>query len=229
MTEVKTIVCLANSYRGGVRCVAGKEITGGNIGNWIRPVSNLEGEEIQEYKCHDGQELKLLDIIDVPVIKHCPKDHQKENWLLDTEALGEIWQKKGRLKWSQLQSLKDKTDILWSDEWIEQRGMNDRISNDDVKKDSLRLIHVNELTIISKSRYNGGRSVQAYFQHNSIDYQFWVTDPECINKHKRDREDAKVELDESYLTVSLGLRYEKDNFCYKLVAGVMERKEMEKQ
>ena len=54
-TMVKRILCLANSRKGGDRCVAGREI------------------------------LASLDVVDVPVIKASPQEYQRENWLLDPE------------------------------------------------------------------------------------------------------------------------------------------------
>jgi len=44
----KTILCLANSRKQSGRCIAGREITDGKPGDWIRPVSGRDTEEISE-------------------------------------------------------------------------------------------------------------------------------------------------------------------------------------
>lgn len=81
----KTIICLANSRKINGRCVAGKEIAGGKIGAWIRPVSSQPAGELSEKdrcyeNCHDP---KLLDVIRIPMIKAQPHGCQTENHLID--------------------------------------------------------------------------------------------------------------------------------------------------
>ena len=48
MQGVKRIVCLANSRKMHGRCVAGREWRDGLAGQWIRPVSNREQQEVLE-------------------------------------------------------------------------------------------------------------------------------------------------------------------------------------
>ena len=36
---------------------------------------------VVEYR--DGSDPKLLDIVDVPLLRQCPEEYQRENWLLD--------------------------------------------------------------------------------------------------------------------------------------------------
>lgn len=43
---IKRLVCLANSRKSGGRCIAGRELLAGNVGEWIRPVSGREHEEV---------------------------------------------------------------------------------------------------------------------------------------------------------------------------------------
>jgi hypothetical protein len=44
---IKRLVCLANSRKSGGRCIAGRELLTGNLGEWIRPVSDRKNEESQ--------------------------------------------------------------------------------------------------------------------------------------------------------------------------------------
>ena len=49
--KVKQIVCFANSRKLGGRCIAGKEwLADGVLGQWIRPVSDREFEEVSAYE-----------------------------------------------------------------------------------------------------------------------------------------------------------------------------------
>ena len=86
MPYVKRIVVLANSYKTGGTCIAGKEVLAAGYGGWIRPVSERAGEELSwsEAQYRRGQRPKLLDVIDVPVLgPSAGRSHQAENHLID--------------------------------------------------------------------------------------------------------------------------------------------------
>ena len=81
MQSVKRIVCLANSRKLHGRCVAGREWTDGRAGQWVRPVSDREHQDVSEYErqYEDGSDPRVLDIIDVPVLDPKPEIYQTEN------------------------------------------------------------------------------------------------------------------------------------------------------
>lgn len=97
MAVTKRIVCLANSRKLQGRCVAGVELTGGRAREWVRPVGDREHQAVSEHErqYRDGSDPRLLDIIDVPLLEHRPKDYQRENWLLDPKK---YWKKAGVFK-----------------------------------------------------------------------------------------------------------------------------------
>ncbi len=72
MSYTKTIFCLAASRKHGGYCFAGKDI---ETGEWIRPVSNRPKEEISVVECTtpDGTQAKLLDILEIPLIRETPR------------------------------------------------------------------------------------------------------------------------------------------------------------
>ena len=70
MPSVTKLICLANSWKRGERCIAGIN----TIKNrWIRPVSNLpDGRITKEMRRIKGLEPALLDVLEIPLAKTGP-------------------------------------------------------------------------------------------------------------------------------------------------------------
>ena len=224
MPHVKRILCLANSRKLSGRCLAGREFDGLEAGQWIRPVSDREHEEVSEYErqYEDGSDPRVLDVVDVPLREPRPSGYQVENWLLDPEY---YWQKAGRLPQTELSKFSEPYRTLWIDGHSTRTGRNDKIPLDLLPgvKSSLCLIHVDSLTLAvfapSEAFGNPKRRVQGRFAHAGSDYAFWVTDPTFERKYLA-QPDGTYEIGECYLTVSLGEPYR--GACYKLIAAVVE-------
>lgn len=222
MATTKRIVCLANSRKLRGRCVAGVELS--HLG-WIRPVSAREHQEVSEYErqYRDGSDPRLLDIIDVPLLEHRPKDCQQENWLLDPE---DYWKKVGVFEWKNLDTLAETGGTLWRNGYSTGKGLNDRIPVDQAAEEtsSLKLVHVDRLLLRvfapGAAFGNPERRVQAQFQFTVNDYTLRVTDPR-IEQTCLAKENGHYQLGECYLTISLSEPF-KGN-CYKLIAAVLEK------
>ena len=181
MPDGKRIVCLANSRKLNGRCVAGREWTGDRVGRWIRPVGNRDDQEVSEYErqYEDGSDPRVLDVIDIPMLKPCPTSFQSENWLLDPEC---YWEKVGRLSWFDLPTFVDPAAPLWLDGHSTYHGRNDRIPIDatDSVADSLRLVHVDQLahSVFKPGEAFGNmkRRVQGRFKYAGNQHSLWVTD-----------------------------------------------------
>ena len=93
-------ICLADSYKNGGHCIAGKRT---DTLQWIRPVSrNVEdGLSNSQISYEDGSYPRLLDIIEIEVIKPVPCFHQTENWLFDEN-----------IKWKKIDVFKGSLDSL---------------------------------------------------------------------------------------------------------------------
>src|ERR1700674_4959190 len=113
MAYIKRIICLANSYKTGGTCIAGKEVLANGYGGWIRPVSARSTAEVwpSESRYENYASPKLLDIIDVPLLNPAPQHHQTENHVIDTT---QRWTKVGELPWNVLAELRDQPATLWS-------------------------------------------------------------------------------------------------------------------
>jgi len=220
------MVCLANSRKLHGRCIAGLEVTADNApGPWIRPVSNREHQEVSEYERQypDGSDPALLDIVDVPLLQHCPHEYQRENWLLNPEY---YWERAGTLQWQHLRSFSETTGSLWRNGFHSYSGSNDRIPLPDAAAEtsSLKLIHVGRMRLRvfapGEAFGNAKRRVQGRFTFDGVTYALWITDP-VIERRYLALDDGHHDLPESYLTASLGEPF--GDYSYKLVAAVMVR------
>lgn len=225
MSTVKRIVCLANSRKLNGRCIAGKEIVSDKVAGWIRPVSAREHEEVSEYERQfpDGSDPRILDIIDIPLLKPTPRDYQQENWLLDSDH---YWEKVGQLEWPTLGAFTDKDEPLWINGYSTYNGLNDTIpiSLALCLRNSLRLIYVNSLKLSvfkpGEAFGNLKRRVQGRFRYNGTEYRLWVTDPNYERAYLA-KQDGDYEITETYLTISLGEAYNEST--YKLIAAILQR------
>jgi hypothetical protein len=224
MAFVKRMVCLSNSRKMMGTCVAGKEATETNFGVWVRPVSHRPKQEVSLYERQypDGNEISLLDIVDISLQFPCPFVHQTENWLLDPR---QRWKLIGRIRWSDLVLFADKPRILWINGPRTLYGLNDRVRLSKCKSlgGSLYLLHIKNLRFHVFTPGTGyGKAwlrVHAEFTYAGINYRMWTTDPvmEAIYK---DRGVGIYSIGECFVTVSLSEPHD-DGYCYKLVAAVM--------
>ena len=99
MSYNKTILCLANSRRPTGRCIAGKEVVSDGYGNWLRPVSARDSEEIseEERRYEDGTDPKVLDIIRILFLEPRPTIYQTENHVIDDQ---DYWEKVDQAGWN---------------------------------------------------------------------------------------------------------------------------------
>ena len=203
----------------GERCVAGIEVSRGKPIAWVRPVSKREHEDLdaRERRYRNGDEPKLLDLVEMLLLEPRPHGYQTENWLIDPK---QRWKLVGSYSWDDLVKLVSYKRPLWIDGYNSQHGLNDHVPIPEALTldHSLRIIHVPWLTIrVFKVMYRP--AVQAEFTFAGSHYRLRVTDP-AIEAAFLDTE-GQFELGESCLTVSLGMLF--NDSGYKLVAGVLPK------
>ena len=223
--NTKRIVCLANSRKRGGRCIAGKEILeDGRPGGWVRPVSDRENEGVKECERQygDGSEPRVLDVVDVPVLRPMPQDYQHENWQLNPKRR---WVKVGCVDRNVLSQCVDTDETLWTNGYSTINGLNDQIPLLAAKslKSSLRLIRVDrmKLSVFQPGKNFGDyrRRVQGRFRYRGTDYWLWVTDSNYEGQYLQ-RPNGSYPIGGCFLTVSLGGSH-RDNNSYKLVAAII--------
>ena len=134
------------------------------------------------------------------------------------------WEKVARLSSLDLPGLADPTDPLWIDGHSTYNGLNDKIplTHAALVTDSLRLLHVDRMQLVvfrpGEAFGKNKRRVQGRFTHAAFEYWLWVTDPD-IERSYLAKLDGTYEIDDCYLTVSLGESY--GDACYKLIAAVI--------
>lgn len=221
MSNVKQIVCLANSRKLSGRCVAGKEVVGSGYGGWIRPISARPSAEVSEdeRRYENGVEPRLLDIVEIPIIGATPHLHQSENHVIDAER---TWAKKGEVPWIELKKLLDKPASLWVNEDSSRHGLNDRVRQDLAAKltNSLLLIEPEDLTITVQNEGSPKRRVRAEFKFKGTTYKLIVTDP-IAEQVFLGKPNGTHPVRNAYLCVSLTEEF--DGSCYKLVAAVISK------
>lgn len=231
--NVKRMICLANSSKHKGRCVAGRELLQGSAGGgWIRPVSARTGEELsQSERCYaNGQEPRLLDVVEVCLEQSQAHGCQKENWRIDARHK---FKSVGRITWMELESFVENPETLWSNVQSTRNGRNDElpVAVADAMSSSLVLVKVPRLSLRvwapNEAFGNPERRVQARFVYRNVPYALWVTDPVVCDEYLR-RQNGEYLLMECCVTLSISAPFSKDNgqtCCYKLVAAIIRRDE----
>lgn len=208
------IVCLANSYKPGGRCIAGMDI---NTKQWIRPVPNNMNRALTRQRMINGEEPNILDVLEIPMEDHGPdEEYQPENRLLKK---GE-WQKIGRLQPQDLLDYcEDDRVVLHNDQDYVLPDL--LLSKPINERKSLQLIHSSNVKF-NRDLYDN-RKWRAFFQYGRKKYlDLKLTD---VVLSDRLRKNEKIS-NECILTISLATPWKRDEKtperCYKMVAGVVE-------
>jgi len=223
---LRTIVCLANSKKPpSGRCVAGKELEGPRGGQWVRPVSAREGQEVSEdeRRYENGRRAQLLDIINVPLISHQPTGHQVENYILDSDY---YWEPIGRTTWVQVIALIDPYDAnFWQPGESTRHGLHDKISELIAPSinSSLKLIRPENffLVVQREEGYEGRPSrkrVRGSFNYHGRSYILSVTDP-WVEDDYLTRSEGTYEIENAVLCISLAGVWH--GYAFRLVASVI--------
>jgi hypothetical protein len=218
------MICLANSIKLGGRCVAGFRTDGKG---WFRPVSSRTSGELHpnDYALSDGTTLHLLDLVRVPVIRHDPRPHQPENWIISGE------------KWDLLKRpILTKYLLALVNKNVSQGPLlfgcgSDRVSYSDLCQkpinSSLTFVFPKELKwSIENNPFHVSKQTRAIFKIENQHYNLVITDPVWRTKLQEldigIYESGQLGIKQNDLiifTLSLGEPF--DGACYKLITGIV--------
>lgn len=230
----KTIVVLANSIKKRGRCLAGKEIIWNGreweIGGWIRPVPDEAGSEISTTLLQQkAGEVKLLDILEIPLRRHVPTSDQPENWLLGDGK----WNRSDSIQHADLASFADTPQLLWFsfNKYIAAgsaaaRGMPESLALIKPEQFQNTRIYAEETSFGQevKKRYRR----ETTLKYRGAWYQFDITDPAWEHRYcpvlpKLNEAAKQIVLRNPYDTyVCLSLTPEFHGRQYKLIAAFHE-------
>ena len=222
MPSVKRIICLANSWKLGERCIAGIDI---DTGKWVRPVCDSlhpeDGRVPRNICLVDGREPELLDILEIPLAD------TGNNFDFESENLSVL-----RGKWSILGKFKVQDVTKYCDDGVILHNSSKFVNLEYLqalplnRRKTLQLINSVSLSVKQKTTSRGGtqwRGEVVTTSGRSL-ADIPITDPAFIRKIE-----SGYQPNGNYLiTMSLGMPYKPNNWegdetpCWKLIAGIIE-------
>jgi hypothetical protein len=216
----RTIVCLANSYKHGGRCIAGISL---KDGRWVRlRGATADGAlDAQEYLLDDGSHAEVLDLIEVELDSARPSVCHPEDWQIAPLQWRLLQRPLSAGYWAKLQSYREKGMAILG-------SCRDRIATGEIRRkpmqSSLALVCPAEIHWWIRDDH-GKRKYRALFRRNSVTYELPLTDPVWIERLSNlpvgiyPHAKFAPEDCETWLTVSLSEEFH--GWHYKLVAAVI--------
>ncbi len=217
----RCFVCLANSKKYGERCIAGIELTKGEMRKyeivkkeakpkWIRPVTReAHGAVPSHLVCH----IRILDVVELEVTKEVPNGYQCENVEFDMRSIKVI---------DTIKPLSQSLDKLCDNSLTELFGNEERkVHVDCIHRITHSLVFIKtDYADVVISEFNKDQYRMRFIYHQ-IYLDLPITDVSFIDYLNRRGETSLEAMGTmlKYITVSLGVEYEKHH--YKLVAGVI--------
>ena len=213
--QTQTLVVLANSCKNNGRCLAGKRLTNGRFGGWVRPVSAhpTGALTLADQALTDGTTPALLDVVTVPVRGPAPMGFQSENHLIHAQY---AWSRVGRLDATRLPALVDPVATLWINGHSTAAGCNDRVPAERLAELDHSLILIGPLTVWLHVAWE---KLRARFVHQAVTYDLVVTDPNLKAAYAGHPNGVVAQRPDSFVCASLAPPW--NGYAYKLAASIL--------
>ncbi len=218
----KTIICLANSWKLGGRCIAGKVVNPPAFGEWIRPIgtANHGALSFQDRNYQGGGDPAPLDIIEIKMSGTSPHPYQVENHSIDVNW---YWRLIRQAPPAALHKALDPAQPhLWGLYDSSGSGINDRVNETAAPAFgySLKLIQVVDFALrvsVENPHFSDKRTVRGSFSYSGNGYALTVTDPKTTATYLA-QPNGNYYVGQAILCVSLSELF--NGYAYKLIAGV---------
>ncbi|MGC9505045.1 dual OB domain-containing protein [Baaleninema sp.] len=231
------ILCLANSFKHGGRCIAGIKT---DRSGWIRPVSCQSDGTLTEENCKlaNGKFPQIFDVIKINCTEPRPSPHQPENWVVSPKK----WMFLGRPETKFLKSLlKSEVERSKRYQYLLENPI-DRLDwqfiQENPLESSLKIIAPKNITWKITTPDFINRKYRVSFQFCEVFYDLPITDPEWRETLSQlpDGDYSAAEAiehlnlpdfhpDNFLFTLSLGEPFQPRSpgewYCFKIVAAVM--------
>ena len=212
----KYIICLANSYKNGGRCIAGVEIQkkDGRINivknangtpKWIRPIVGNGNDGVPE---NLAQSFSMLDILEIEVVQNAPEGMHSENAIFTSVKKIE----RVACTENNISLLCDTIHPLIFD----NKGKAVASEVFDQGGYSLMFIKPENPVLQTQVDEYGHEKYRFQFTYRNNGYDLPLTDAKYIHL----LQNRNVKGGELYFTLSLGVKY--GDFHYKLISRVIE-------
>jgi hypothetical protein len=226
----RTVVCLANSYKHGGRCVAGVCL---ETGTWIRLRSKESHGALSERDCwlmEGAGEVRLMDVFEVELHYAMPSECHPEDWvampnwwrLVERPCSEKNWNKVGKLVERRGKLLGGYSDRVW-EETLRKRPA----------EASLALVCPTDLWWWIREE-RGKLKYRVLFRKDNVTYDLAVTDPRWLEQMRlmpigiHPHRLLVPEAMETWLTISLSEAFSPGGggaAHFRIVAGVIVRGE----
>ena len=205
---------------------------------WIRPIDKDYGNAISdetlfvqrtmigthenEVMIAEGRNLELLDIISIPISRHTPSSHQKENYIIDNSEkwhlVSDPFSVRTRTDESDYEVnykshlIEQLKDLVQSKlDWPNLGGKNDRVRINTAVNYSLALIKTSLTIKVIDGKLRGE------FSLDGIEYNLSITDQNIIKNFSK-KGGKNYQLGQCFMCISLGEEFH--YYYYKLIASV---------
>ena len=214
------MLCLANSYKHGGRCIAGIELAKDSSGcltiikgadgtpKWLRPISHSFAGEISNY---EARNIKILSVIKIVNIKEASLYSHTED----------IYYERIEVTKDKFVDCNEKLDKCIDNYHRNIFGNRGRALTPECFQNgnySVMLIKVHNAEVYLDKRFEKTKERVRFVFYNS-EYDFPITDPLFLDKLKNNSNLNKV-YDTLYMVLSLGVVHE--GWHSKLVASIIE-------
>ncbi|NLW48803.1 MAG: hypothetical protein GXY86_15930 [Firmicutes bacterium] len=218
----KEIILLAASEKYRNYCIAGIDTS---TGEWVRIISEdtsiCGAVRKEDMQYEDGTFPEILDIIKIRCKKYQPSKHQPENYIFDNQI---YWERRGKSTIRnvlRIHPINQKEYIFFDTNKKIQKDRLSQIPQTEVY--SLILISV-QTPIITVKQWPERKDITMNFIYKSNQYSYIsITAIDYKNRYLKQEEGSYRLPDNTFLVISLGECYDKDDCHYKLIATIIEK------